>query len=279
MTPLLLRNVAICWPVARRTIRARRRLRNARSCWMPPCCSPVASGAGVQRGRERGVDPHRLVDRAGRREVVAVLLLLEVVQPPPVGDPVARQPDAAEKSAAQAGELEQEERACRRRSGRPRSSRRRRAPWRGRAGRRRSRTRSASSGSASAAAPTSNALRPWLNTLVTTPGLGDPRQVVGLEHPLVVPGDDVARGRELLRGGHRVRQAVDDPVVEADHRQVRLGDGQVLVVARVGDQRLALLGLRAAAADAREVEPVAGLERRRRRAPSVLPIFRCTPSL
>jgi hypothetical protein len=51
--------------------------------------------------------------------------------------------------------------------------------------------------------------------------------------------------------------------VEADQRQVGLGDGEVLVVARVGDVRLPLLGLRATAADPRKVEAVARLERRR----------------
>jgi hypothetical protein len=66
---------------------------------------------------------------------------------------------------------------------------------------------------------------------------------------------ELARGLEALPRRHRGRQRVDDPVVEADEREVRLGDGQVLVVAEVGDDRLALLGLRVARA-ARQVEAV-----------------------
>ena len=85
----------------------------------------------------------------------------------------------------------------------------------------------------------------------------DPRQVVGADHPLVVLGDELARGGELLRGGHRGGQRVEHAVVEADHRQVGLRDREVLVVAVVGDDRLALRLLGGAGA-AREVEAVLG---------------------
>jgi len=57
---------------------------------------------------------------------------------------------------------------------------------------------------------------------------------------------------KALRRGQGLRGLVDHLVVEADHRVVGLRDDQVLVVARVGDQRL-LRGLDAALADAREV--------------------------
>ena len=60
------------------------------------------------------------------------------------------------------------------------------------------------------------------------------------QHPLVVQRDLLAGLAEPLARGRRGRQVVDDLVVEADHRQVGLGDDQVLVVARVGDQRRAL---------------------------------------
>src|SRR3954451_19901815 len=86
---------------------------------------------------------------------------------------------------------------------------------------------------------------------------GDPRQVVRADHPLVVLGHQLARGAEPLGRGHRGRQRVDHAVVEADHRQMRLRDREVLVVALVGDDGLALLR-RAAARATRQVEPVLG---------------------
>ncbi len=97
--------------------------------------------------------------------------------------------------------------------------------------------------------------RVWLERLAAVPedvvddapGT-DTREVVGLEHPLVVLGDDRPGPREALASRHRVGQAIDDPVVEPDHRQMRLGDRQILVVPRIRDDRLALLGLRAAGA-------------------------------
>ena len=65
----------------------------------------------------------------------------------------------------------------------------------------------------------------------------DARQVVVPQQPLVVQRHPLAGLPEPLRIGHRGGQRVDDRVVEADHRHVRLGHDQVLVVARVGDQR------------------------------------------
>ncbi len=66
--------------------------------------------------------------------------------------------------------------------------------------------------------------------------LADPLQVVVADHPLVVLDDRAAGADEALVGGLR-GELVDDPVVEAHHREVRLRDRQVLVVARVGDDR------------------------------------------
>jgi len=83
-------------------------------------------------------------------------------------------------------------------------------------------------------------------------------QVVRLDHPLVVLGDELAGRREPLGGRHRARQRVEHAVVEADHRAVGLADREVLVVARVGDDRLAL-GILGRARAAWEVE--AGLGR------------------
>jgi hypothetical protein len=68
-----------------------------------------------------------------------------------------------------------------------------------------------------------------------------------------VLGHDLARPCELLRVGHAAQLRVDHAVVEADHRQVRLRDGEVLVVSLVRDDRPPALGVCAAGA-AREVE-------------------------
>jgi hypothetical protein len=81
--------------------------------------------------------------------------------------------------------------------------------------------------------------------------LHDARQVVVPDQPLVVQGHQSARLEELLRGRHRW-QLVDHPVVEPDHGEVGLGDDEVLVVARVRDQRPSLLR-DLALADARQV--------------------------
>ena len=83
----------------------------------------------------------------------------------------------------------------------------------------------------------------------------DPRKVVGAEHPLVVPRDLRSRLHEAEAWGHGGGKRVHDPVVEADHREVRLGDREVLVVPRVGDDRLAL-GRRGGARSPGEVEPL-----------------------
>ena len=56
--------------------------------------------------------------------------------------------------------------------------------------------------------------------------------------------DEAAGRREQVGGRHTLgRELVDDPVVEADEGEVGLPDGQVLVVARIGDQRV-LVGTR-----------------------------------
>ena len=78
-------------------------------------------------------------------------------------------------------------------------------------------------------------------------GLDDPRQVVVADQPVVVERHRLARPPEPLGGRDAGRQLVDDTVVEADHRQVRLRDDQVLVVAGVGDQRPAAILARAGA--------------------------------
>jgi hypothetical protein len=50
LTPLLFMNVAICWPVASRTMRARARLRNARF----RCGSPLGDAGAAERRRAAG---------------------------------------------------------------------------------------------------------------------------------------------------------------------------------------------------------------------------------
>ena len=85
----------------------------------------------------------------------------------------------------------------------------------------------------------------------------DARQEVVPDHPLVVAHHLLARGREQVGRRHPLRrERVDHPVVEADERGMGLGDDQVLVVARVRDQRLPVRL-------AREVEAGMGLVRDR----------------
>src|SRR5438309_1467125 len=58
------------------------------------------------------------------------------------------------------------------------------------------------------------------------------------DHPLVVLRHDRARGTETLSRRHGAER-VDHAVVEPDERGMDLRDGEVLVVPRVGDDRLA----------------------------------------
>jgi len=74
--------------------------------------------------------------------------------------------------------------------------------------------------------------------------IGDAGQEVGPQHPLVVPGHQLAGGAEQPPLRHTLLgQVVDNPVVEADERQMRLCDDEVLVIARIRDQWQPLLGL------------------------------------
>ena len=72
--------------------------------------------------------------------------------------------------------------------------------------------------------------------------LADPAQVVGAEHPLVVEDDEPPGPGEALVGGRGRVEGVDDAVVEADHREVVLGHGEVLVVAGSGIRARRRLG-------------------------------------
>ena len=104
-------------------------------------------------------------------------------------------------------------------------------------------------------APGSTTLRPPGEDVGHDSAVADAREVVGLQHPLVVQDDTSARLLEPLGRRHARAERADDPVVEADHRGVVLGDGEVLVVAQVGDLRLALRrGRPGGAADAGYVE-------------------------
>ena len=122
-------------------------------------------------------------------------------------------------------------------------------------------------------APTSKTFRPFLKTSLTTAlsrcGAGS-----RADHPLVVLGH-LARARLNFCCGGATGRVAHDAVVEADERQVRLGDHQVLVVARLRDQRRAL---RAAALPlptrGRSKFGIAGSP-----LASVPPVFRRRPSL
>ena len=171
---------------------------------------------------------------AGAFEVVAARLG-EVVEPPPVGDPVGRQPRAAAEEPARAGEGEQQVQRPGS-SWKPCSRRRRCGSCCGRAGTPRPRTRSASPARRSAPRRPRTSLRPFVNTSSTTARLEDPRQEVVPDHPLVVLDDDLARAwLKRWLAACPAGSVVDDAVVEADERQVGLRDGEVLVVALVGD--------------------------------------------
>jgi hypothetical protein len=62
------------------------------------------------------------------------------------------------------------------------------------------------------------------------------------DHVLVVPGRGPSRVLEdLVLGGAVLAQAVDEPVVQAQERELDLIHEQVHVVTRVADQRDALL--------------------------------------
>lgn len=68
----------------------------------------------------------------------------------------------------------------------------------------------------------------------------DPRQEVVDDGPLVVPADDPLCLAEELTAGETcalLTDMLDDLVVEAYEQQVQLRDDQVLVVARIADQR------------------------------------------
>jgi hypothetical protein len=86
----------------------------------------------------------------------------------------------------------------------------------------------------------------------------DARQEVRLQHELVVPDHQLlGRAEQPLTGEAGERELVDHAVVEADEREVRLRDDEVLVVARVRDQRQAPIRRGAGVpAAARQVEPL-----------------------
>ena len=251
---------AICWPVASLTICARVRLRKARL---------RRGSSGGSRSR-RSDSARRFASGSTRRVSIAFARLnlaadtvevgaaglAEVVEAAEVGDPVARQPRVAAEVAARRREGEQEvERAAAvvedlvpvvggadHRVAQPEAGDRELDRHRRHVGRRRADLEH---------------LAARVEDVVDRAGAADPRQVVRADHPLVVLRDELARLREALGGGHRGGEAVEHAVVEADDRGVGLGDGQVLVVAGVGDDRPAWPSRSAGAA--RQVE--AGLGR------------------
>ncbi len=204
----------------------------------------------LQRVGDQGVDPLRLVD-AVRPGEVGPAGLLEVVHPPPVGDPVARELEVAAEAAAAGGEVEHVEQ-------RPGVEREPPVPVVRRADHavpepvRRDRELDRHGRHVDRGRGRLDQLAAVGEHVVQDVLLDDPRQEVVPDQPLVVQGHRLARPPELLAGRHRRGQLVDDPVVEADHREVGLGDDQVLVVARVRDQRGALLH-GATGADPRQV--------------------------
>ncbi len=209
-----------------------------------------ARGQELQRVGDQGVDPLRPVEavRSGQPGVAAVR---EVVHPTPVGDPVARELQVPAEAPAHRREVEHVEQGPgvvreppvpvvrRAHHAVPEAEPRDRELDRhGRyVGRQRVRL---------------DQLAPVGEHVVEDVLLDDPRQEVVPDQPLVVQRHRLACPPELLPGRHRRGQPVDDPVVEPDHGEVGLGDDQVLVVARVGDQRRPLLH-DATGADPRQV--------------------------
>ena len=157
--------MTICWPVASRTIRARVRLRNARLA--------SAGGEAGQLGRAGSTSVvsiriARLNLPAGHGEI-GPSRLLEVVEPAEVGDPVARQPGPPPKSPLCP------ENANKRSSEPPPLSKTRfqlyddliiACPSLNAA----TENSIGIVGTSVGETPTSKAFRPWLKTLLTTPG-------------------------------------------------------------------------------------------------------------
>ncbi len=189
--------------------------------------------------------------RRGHDEVLAAGLV-EVVEPAEVGDPDAQQMVLAAEVAALAGELEQQvERAgavvevlvpvvggAHHAVAEPVGGDRELDRHRRHLGRRRADLEQ---------------LAAVREDVVHDRLVDDAGQEVGADHPLVVLADLAPGAGELLRLGRRRRQRVADAVVEADERQVGLRDDEVLVVARLRDERRAPRR-RVALADAGQVE-------------------------
>ena len=213
-----------------------------------------AGGEVGQRVGDARVDAHRPVELRGRDGEVGVAALLEVVQPAEVGDPVAGQPRPAAQVAAGGGEQEQQVQ-------RARAVVEARVPVVGGADHRvpepvgGDRELDRHGRDVGRRRADLERLAPVAEHVVERRRPADARQEVMAQHPLVVLGDELARLREALCRRQRGGEAVDDAVVEADERQVGLRDHEVLVVARVGDDRPPL-GLGVGALAARQVEPV-----------------------
>jgi hypothetical protein len=78
---------------------------------------------------------------------------------------------------------------------------------------------------------------------VRHPRADDLRQEVVHHDPLVVPAHQFLRrgeGLVALERGVPIEHAIDDPVVKVDEQQLQLRDNDVLVVARVADERTLL---------------------------------------
>ena len=223
-TPLLFRNVAICWPVASVHHVRPRQVAEGEVVRSGPGGGPAAADRSRRQVAsgfdELRVDPHRPVElgcRARRRSSRPASA--EVVEPAEVGDPDARQLVVAAEVAARRRRSRTAGRAC------P-AVVEVHVPVVGRAdhavaeavgGDReldRHRRDAAVGGT-----PTSNALRPFLKTSLTTAGCADPGQEVGADHPLVVLGDDLSAPAELLTAAGVAAGSVStDAVVEADER-------------------------------------------------------------
>ena len=244
---------------------ARTRLRKARLARIVPW-SAARRRRSRPAARESGSTSRVSMRRArlnspARRLEVGVADLREAVEPAPVGDPVRRQRRVAAEVAAGAGEEEQQLEGAR-------AAREDGVPGVGLADHRVPEPEGADR-ELDRHRRHAQRVGARLDDLATVGedvgdhvAVADPRQVVGAAASTGSAGPPGAGPSRTARPPASPAPSVaDDPVVEADHRGVVLGDGEVLVVAQVGDGFAVRLADADAGADAGHVEADPGESR------------------